>query len=97
MDQMPSSTLEPDRVLLERIGDEQESLLQADGAGVGDALNEEMAGILNGRQGTGIGGSEEAPGVIRSLVVRNHGTGFAACSAFQPGGAALPSVWPASS
>lgn len=43
--------LEPDRVLLERIGDEEQAFLQADGAGVGDARDDEMAGILDRRQG----------------------------------------------
>jgi len=47
--------LEPDGVLLERIGDEQQALLQADSAGVGDGLDEEMARVLNGRQDAGIG------------------------------------------
>ncbi len=35
--------LEADGVLLQRIGDEQQALPQADGARVGDALDEEMA------------------------------------------------------
>ena len=45
--------LEADRVLLECIGDEQQPLLQADGAGVRDARDDEVPGILDGRQGTG--------------------------------------------
>jgi hypothetical protein len=47
--------LEPERVLLERIGDEQQPLLQADGARVGDALDEEVPGILDGGHGTRVG------------------------------------------
>jgi len=47
--------LEADGMLLQRMGDEQEALPHADGARVGDALDEEMARILHGRQGTGIG------------------------------------------
>src|SRR5438876_9588426 len=39
--------LEANRMLLERIGQEQQPLLQADGAGVGHALDEEVAGILD--------------------------------------------------
>ena len=39
--------LEADGVLLERVGEEQEPLLQADGAGVGDALDDEVTGILD--------------------------------------------------
>src|SRR5436309_2604718 len=36
--------LEPDGVLLECVGDEQQALLQTDGAGVGDALDDEVPG-----------------------------------------------------
>ncbi len=43
--------LEADGMLLERVGEEEQALLQADGAGVGDALDEEMARVLDGRQG----------------------------------------------
>src|SRR6266404_4711743 len=50
-----SDLLEPDRVLLERIGDEQQPLLQADGARVSDALDEEVPGILDGGHGTRVG------------------------------------------
>ena len=52
--------LEADGVLLQRIGDEQQALPQADGARVGDALDEEMARILHGRQGAGIGAGRGA-------------------------------------
>ena len=45
--------LEPDGVLLERVGDEQQALLQTDGAGVGDAFDDEVPGILDGREGEG--------------------------------------------
>ena len=38
---------EADRMLLERIGQEQQPLLQADGAGAGHPLDEEVAGILD--------------------------------------------------
>jgi len=41
--------LETDRVLLERVGEEEEPLLQTDGTGVGDPLNDEVAGILDRR------------------------------------------------
>ena len=47
--------LEADGVLLEGVGDEQQPLLQTDGTGVGDPLDDEVSGILNGRQGPGVG------------------------------------------
>ena len=43
--------LEADGVLLERVGDEEQALLEAEGAGVGDALDDEVAGILDRRAG----------------------------------------------
>ena len=43
--------LETDGVLLERVGDEQQPLPQADGASVGDALDDEVPGVLDGWQG----------------------------------------------
>src|SRR5688572_21995784 len=46
--------LEADRVLLERVGEEEQSLLQANRAGVGDALDEEVPGVLARRQGAGV-------------------------------------------
>lgn len=46
--------LEAGGVLLEGVGDEQQPLLQADGAGVGDTLDDEVPGILNGGQGPGV-------------------------------------------
>ena len=49
-----SDLLETDRVLLERVGDKQEALPEADGAGVGNALHDEVSGILDGRQDTGV-------------------------------------------
>src|SRR6266446_2006165 len=42
--------LEPDRVLLERFRDEEQALLEAERPSVGDALHEEMPGILKRRQ-----------------------------------------------
>ena len=45
--------LEADGVLLERVGNEQQPLLQTDGAGVGDAFDDEVPGILDGREGEG--------------------------------------------
>ena len=39
--------LEADRVLLERVGDKEQPLFEADGTGVGDALDDEVPGILD--------------------------------------------------
>src|SRR5437867_7443759 len=39
--------LKPDGVLLERVGEEQQPLPQADGAGVGHALHDEVPGVLD--------------------------------------------------
>lgn len=41
--------LEADVVLLERIGDEEQSLLEPKGPGAGDEADLEVAGILDGR------------------------------------------------
>ena len=41
-------------MLLERIGQEQQPLLQADGPGVGYPLDEEVPGVLDGRRGAGV-------------------------------------------
>ncbi len=46
--------LEADRVLLEGVGDEHKPFLEPDRPGVGDALDDEVAGILDRRQGVGI-------------------------------------------
>jgi hypothetical protein len=46
--------LEANRVSLQRIGEKEQSLLQADRAGVGYALDQEVAGILDRRQCAGI-------------------------------------------
>ena len=46
--------LEADGVLFERVGEEQQPLPQADGAGVGHALDEEVPGVLDGRQRAGV-------------------------------------------
>jgi hypothetical protein len=43
--------LEPHRVLLQRIGDKEQPLVEPDGPRVRDALDEKMAGILDRRQG----------------------------------------------
>ena len=47
--------LEADRMLLERVGEEQQALLQANRARVGDTLDEEVAGVLDGGQRAGVG------------------------------------------
>ena len=41
-------------VLLQGIGDKQQPVLEAEGAGVGDPLHQEMAGVLERRQVLGI-------------------------------------------
>jgi len=41
-------------MLLERVGDEHEPFLEPDRPGVGDALDDEVAGILNRRQDVGV-------------------------------------------
>ena len=46
--------LEAHGMLLEGVGDEQQSLFEADGAGVGDTLDDEGPGILDGWQGAGV-------------------------------------------
>jgi hypothetical protein len=46
--------LEADRVLLQRVGEEEPPLLQSKRARVGDALDEEMAGILDRGQRAGV-------------------------------------------
>jgi len=38
--------LEADGVLLQRVGQEEQALPEADGAGVGDAFHDEVAGVL---------------------------------------------------
>jgi hypothetical protein len=66
--------LEPDRVLLERIGDEEQAVLQADRAGVGDAFDEEMAGVVDRRQGAGIrAGRGSVEGGWRPILERLMG------------------------
>src|SRR5450432_3753394 len=42
--------LQADGVLLQRIGNEEQFLLEPERPGVRDALHEEVSGILNGRQ-----------------------------------------------
>lgn len=70
--------LEPDRVLLEGVGDEHEPFLEPDRPGVGDPLDDEGAGILDRGQDSGIragGGPEEsgrraaAQGLVGSLAI----------------------------
>ncbi len=46
--------LEADRVLLEGVGDEHKPFLEPDRPGVGDALDDEVPGIFDRRQGVGI-------------------------------------------
>jgi hypothetical protein len=41
-------------VLLERIGQEEQALFKADGAGVGDPFHDEMPGILDRRERSGV-------------------------------------------
>ena len=57
--------LEADRVLFERIGDEEQSLLEAKRPSVGDALHQEVPGILNRRQLAGVGPRWRAGRAIR--------------------------------
>jgi len=47
--------LQADVVLFEGVGDEQQPVLEAKGAGVGDALDQEVAGVLERGQVLGIG------------------------------------------
>src|SRR5262249_31330119 len=60
------------------IGNEQQPLSEADGAGIGDALHDEVSGVLDGRQRPGVlasgrtverCGSPAVQGLVRSLVV----------------------------
>src|SRR5262245_48944985 len=46
--------LEPDWVLLERVGKKEQPLPQAEGAGVGDALDEKVPRVLDRRQRAGV-------------------------------------------
>src|SRR5438034_7842108 len=46
--------LESDGMLLEGVGDKQQPLLEADGAGVGHALDDEVPGVLDRWQGAGV-------------------------------------------
>ena len=46
--------LEADGMLLERVGDEEQAPLEAKGAGIGDALDDEVPGIFDRRQGAGV-------------------------------------------
>jgi len=46
--------LEADGMLLERVGEEEQPLAEADRAGVGDALDDEVPGVLHRRQGAGV-------------------------------------------
>ena len=46
--------LEADGVLLQRVGDEEQALLEPKRPRVRDALDEEMSGILDRRQGAGV-------------------------------------------
>ena len=46
--------LEADGMLLERVGDEEQAPLEAKGAGIGDALDDEVPGIVDRRQGAGV-------------------------------------------
>jgi hypothetical protein len=50
--------LEADGMLLQGVGEEKEPLLQANGARVGDALDEEVAEILDWGQRAGVGRAE---------------------------------------
>src|SRR2546428_13061942 len=47
--------LEADGMLLQRFGDEEQSLLEPDRPRVRDALHDEVSGVLDGRQSPGIG------------------------------------------
>ena len=47
--------LKADGVLLQRVGDEEQFLLEPERPGVRDALHDEMAGILDRGQDSGIG------------------------------------------
>ena len=49
--------LEADGMLLQRIGEEEQPFLQTDGARVRHALDQEVAGILDGRQRARVGPS----------------------------------------
>ena len=52
---MPSSTSSSPIVCwFERVGDEEQALLEAERPGVGDALDEEVSGILDRRQLAGV-------------------------------------------
>ena len=62
--------LEADKVLLERVGDEQQPLLEADGAGVGHALDDQVPGILDRRQGTGVRARSGAVARRRGLIMQ---------------------------
>ena len=57
---------EPDRVLFECVRDEEQALLESERPRVGDALDEEVPGIVNRRQLAGVrpgGGTIERAGV----------------------------------
>ena len=47
--------LEADGVLLQRVGNEEQFLLEPERPGVRDALHEEVSGILDGRHRPGVG------------------------------------------
>jgi hypothetical protein len=76
--------LEADGVLLEGVGEEEPALLEAEGAGVGDARDEAGPRILDGRERTGgrAGGGTVprrgrpvAQGFVGPLVVREVAEG----------------------
>lgn len=49
---------QPEVVLFERVGDEQQLVFEPEGAGVGDALHQELSRILERRQPIGKGAGE---------------------------------------
>ena len=69
---------EADGMLLERVRDEEQALLEVDGAGIGDAFHDELPGVLERRQGARVragGGTVERrrclslEGLVGALVV----------------------------
>jgi hypothetical protein len=46
--------LEADGALLQRVGNQEQPLLEPEGPGVRDALQDEVSGVLDGRQRTDI-------------------------------------------